>query len=150
MSGSRGMYATRGAGLLDRLQFRTAIDDVSGCWLWTGAKHPTGYGHIKVKGRVVQVHRAAYELLVGPVPQGLVLDHLCRTPACWNPDHLEPVTRKVNAERGLRGVLTTRCRRGHAYTLANTYIDRATNARVCRTCNRSAVRRYLRRKAAVR
>ncbi len=83
----------------------------SGCWVWTGSVRKD-YGQIrarKIDGTwsVRQAHVVAYEELVGPVPEGLELDHLCRNTLCINPDHLEPVTHKVNIERGLvaRGVV---------------------------------------------
>jgi hypothetical protein len=67
-----------------------------GCWLWTGATL-RGYARFKTK----TAYRFAYEHLVGPIPEGLDIDHLCRVKACVNPDHLEPVTRKVNIRRGV-------------------------------------------------
>lgn len=72
-----------------------------GCWLWLGSKDPRGYGVCyRAPGRSTTVHRDAYEHLVGPIPEGLTLDHLCRTRACVNPAHLEPVTLLENVRRG--------------------------------------------------
>ena len=65
------------------------------CWLWTGPKYHNGYG----QARGGRVHRLMYEALVGPIPDGLELDHLCRIRECVNPEHLEPVTRAENARR---------------------------------------------------
>lgn len=73
---------------------------MSRCWTHTGYVMPNGYGQVRVAGKTMLVHRAAYEILVGPIPAGLDLDHLCRNRACYNPDHLEPVTRKENLRRG--------------------------------------------------
>src|ERR1043166_7685871 len=88
----------------------------SGCWLWTGAiKTVTGYGYIWTDKRVASAHRAAYESLVGPIPDGLQIDHRCRIRCCVNPAHLEPVTNVENQRRGLRGELTTHCPAGHEY-----------------------------------
>lgn len=105
------------------------------CWRWTGAK-ANGYGKINLgperDGFIMRAHVFAYQEMVGEIPDGLVLDHLCRNRACVNPDHLEPVTHKVNIRRGFadRG-RRTHCKRGHAYE-GNTY----TTAwqRYCATC----------------
>lgn len=76
--------------------------DVTTCWLWTGYRHPKGYGAIGIGGRAGRphpAHRVAYELLIDDIPPGLELDHLCRNPSCVNPWHCEPVTRAVNLAR---------------------------------------------------
>lgn len=71
------------------------------CWEWTGALFQgTGYGQVWADGTTRLAHRVVYELLVGPIPVGLDLDHLCRNRSCVNPAHLEPVTRRVNVQRG--------------------------------------------------
>lgn len=72
--------------------------DPGGCWLWPGSKSHDGYGKIRRDGRTQLVHRVAYELHVGPVPDGLALDHTCHTRACFNPAHLEPVTPTQNSQ----------------------------------------------------
>jgi hypothetical protein len=70
------------------------------CWIWLGCVHRrTGYGRFHFEGQTVEAHAASYRLLVGAVPSGLELDHLCRVRACVNPEHLEPVTHSVNASR---------------------------------------------------
>lgn len=100
-------------------------DPVTGCWNWTAAVDPgTGYGKFHVApGETANAHRVAYELLAGPVPDGLDLDHLCRTRACVNPAHLEPVTRRVNLLRG--------------ETLAAAHAaGRDCGAESCKTCRR--------------
>lgn len=71
------------------------------CWLWTGSRTTKGYGHLLVDGRFTQAHRLAYELEVGPIASGLVIDHLCRVRHCVNPAHLEPVTNRENLRRGI-------------------------------------------------
>lgn len=92
------------------------VDEQSGCWLWQrGAHNRKGYGRIRVGGVKFMVHRFAYEAMVGPVPDGMQLDHLCRNTRCVNPGHLEPVTpgenvrreRKVRVARSL-GLASTR------------------------------------------
>lgn len=77
----------------------------SECWVWRGFK-VKGYGRASVRGRKVVAHRAVYEEVVGPVPEGLVVDHLCGVPACVNPEHLEAVTREENCRRGRATKLT--------------------------------------------
>ena len=72
----------------------------SGCWLVRGWNSGNGYGKVSVGGRSKMAHRVMYELLAGPIPEGLILDHLCRNRACCHPDHLEPVTVKINTHRG--------------------------------------------------
>ncbi|HEY8766071.1 MAG TPA: HNH endonuclease signature motif containing protein [Dehalococcoidia bacterium] len=73
-----------------------------GCWPWTGVIHPLGYGHVNIPGtrNPQMAHRASYEFFVGPIPDGLELDHLCRNRGCVNPSHLEPVTHLENVRRG--------------------------------------------------
>ncbi len=86
-----------------------ARPDLGPCWIWTGWTINTGYGMIGTGGREghdVLVHRLSYELLVGPIPDGLNIDHLCSTPTCVNPDHLEAVSQAVNVRRGRRTKLT--------------------------------------------
>lgn len=127
---------------------------VFACWIWKGARTSNGYGSFNVGGqRTVPAHRFAYELLVGPIPEGLDLDHLCRVRHCVNPMHLEPVT---NAENILRGeappavnARRDRCKRGHEFTPENTYTTGARGDRQCRTCRRERDHRnYLKKKAS--
>ena len=107
-----------------------------GCWEWRGARAGTGYGAIWVDGRGRPAHRVAYELEVGPIPDGLQLDHLCCNPACVRPDHLEPVTQAENIRRGNGGkhwAEKTHCPQGHPYDEANTFVN-GKGRRECRTC----------------
>jgi hypothetical protein len=80
------------------------VEPETGCWLWDRALHK-GYGRIRAYGKVVYAHRFFYEKHVGPIPDGLVLDHLCRNRACVNPGHLQPVSRMENNRRGARAKL---------------------------------------------
>src|ERR1019366_4519713 len=75
----------------------------TGCWLWTGGLNRGGYGQFMTPPCTV-AHRVAYELFVGPIPEGLQLDHLCRVRSCVNPQHLEPVSQQENIRRGLGGM----------------------------------------------
>ncbi len=81
-------------------RFWAKVEKTDGCWLWTGAENGRGYGTFWSEGMVVRAHRWAYGHLAGPIPDGLDLDHLCRVKSCVNPDHLEPVTHRVNVRRG--------------------------------------------------
>lgn len=86
--------------LLERWWRWVEPDPISGCWFWTGAVFKSGYGAIRILGKTTLAHRVAYELFTGPIPVGLVLDHLCRIRPCVNPAHLEAVTDQVNIVRG--------------------------------------------------
>ena len=113
------------------------IDLTDDCWLWTGSG--TGgkedYGRVYHDGTRSMAHRYIYEQTVGPIPEGLQLDHLCRTPRCVNPDHLEPVTASENARRKWEHIEITHCKRGHEFTEENTARDHRGHKR-CRECNR--------------
>lgn len=116
----------------------------SGCWLWTGMLYWRGYGKLTFNARTSYAHRVAYRTLVGEVPDGLELDHLCRTRSCCNPSHLEAVTHLVNMRRG-RNARLTHCPAGHPYDADGTYRD-GHGHRHCKKCwalnkLRSAVRR---------
>jgi hypothetical protein len=120
-----------------------------GCWLWSGYVGREGYGRTYYAGRKgLSVHRLAYELSVGPIPPGLVIDHLCRVHNCVNPDHLEPVTNRENVLRGIGLAVihknTTQCPQGHPYSSDNTYIS-PQGKRGCRVCRNKASREWLHR-----
>ena len=116
-------------------------EDASGCWIWQGARFRSGgYGAVTIRRRTQRVHRLLYEALIGPIPAGFELDHLCRRPECANPNHLEPVTHAENIRRGLRGRLVTQCPHGHIYTAENTGLTN-TGRRFCRECSRERARR---------
>ena len=79
---------------------KKVILEENGCWTKEGWNSGNGYGKVSVEGMTKMAHRAMYQSVVGPIPRGMVLDHLCRNRACCNPDHLEPVTHQVNTHRG--------------------------------------------------
>jgi HNH endonuclease len=144
--------------LLERLMQRVEVDAETGCWLWTGSVMPNGYGKLTVpKGRSSLAHRLMYEEVRGEIPEGLDIDHLCRVRRCVNPDHMEPVSRKVNldrsplveslrlqkkAEAAARRAARpkkhnrhkTHCPQGHPYSAENTREYRG--GRRCKACDR--------------
>lgn len=116
------------------------------CWIWTGYTNRDGYGHWNKE----QAHRVFYEHLIGPIPPGLQIDHLCRVRACVNPNHLEPVTIRENCLRSqsvaakLAG--RTHCINGHEFTPENT--RNTLGFRVCRACDRKRTAEYKARRRA--
>ena len=115
----------------------------TGCWLWTQGDNGRGYGRTHYKGSMRQAHRVFYELLKGPIPDGLELDHKCSVTFCVNPDHLDPVPHAVNVRRGRASETTaamqrakTHCPYGHEYSGEN-LIMRNNGARGCRACCRA-------------
>lgn len=129
-----------------RMATKVRVSD-TGCWEWLGAMSDTGYGSVGHGGRIYSTHRLAYSLLVGPIPEGLVLDHLCEVRRCLNPQHLEPVTRAENNRRAQKQWLTV-CKAGHERTDENTYVHPVTGARACRECARATHHRNKARRNA--
>jgi hypothetical protein len=122
----------------------------NGCWIFTGCRTRTGYGQVTLsftEGRAL-THRVVYERMEGPVPEGMQLDHLCRMPACCNPEHLEPVTPAENIRRGnvsavqrARFALMKTCRKGHERNEANIYHTKDGKRR-CRPCQAEWARNH--------
>lgn len=135
-----------GAGT-EMLRFWGKVDKAGACWEWTGTKSPNGYGTFKIRNTdPLYAHRISYEAIVGPIPDGLHIDHLCRNRGCVNPAHMEPVTSKVNNLRGesiaAKNARKTHCHRGHEFTPENTWlrVGKRGPCRECRTCARAAKR----------
>ena len=118
-----------------------------GCWLFVGWLDGQGYGSFN--SRRISAHRFAYELVVGPIPVGYQIDHLCRVRNCVKPAHLEAVTARENTRRSLSVAGTngrkTHCIHGHAFSLENTRID-LEGKRVCRICKRKSLKAFRERK----
>ncbi|GAA3032793.1 hypothetical protein GCM10020000_07280 [Streptomyces olivoverticillatus] len=133
--------------LPERFWLKVEVAD-TGCWLWT-AKVRYGYGQfshrVNGKDQSVRAHRHSYTVLVGPIPVGLHIDHLCRTRHCVNPAHLEPVTQGENNRRA--GQARTHCMHGHPITKASTYTD-PRGRRQCQPCRAARNRKYRARRAA--
>lgn len=132
-----GLRLTRAMPLEERIA--CSIEAVpSGCWQWRRSLDSNGYGLIRVAGKTQKAHRVVYELEVGPIREGLVLDHVCRNRGCVNPTHLEVVTQQVNILRGeglaAVQVQRTHCPKGHAYDDVNTIVYGG--RRYCGECKR--------------
>jgi hypothetical protein len=148
-----GIYERQKGDIDERFWLHVAFEDPvfpeNGCMLWTGAT-VQGYGNFQKASRSSQgAHRWAYERYRGPVPEGLELDHLCRVRRCVNPDHLEPVSRRLHFHRSnatVQAVMAARthCLNGHEFTPENTHLRTVEGrlSRQCRACGRAAAKRY--------
>jgi hypothetical protein len=129
---------------VQRVLARTTKTD--SCWLWSGGASGGGYGRVRYgKTHQLQAHRVIYEAMVGPIPEGMQIDHLCRVRHCVNPDHLEAVTAAENNRRSNSptacNARKTHCPQGHPYDEQNTDL-RPDGGRRCRACSRVHALRY--------
>lgn len=131
-------------------QIEPRLEFVGTCWKFKGSKNHKGYGTARIggrKGKTKSLHRWTWEQLNGDMSKELMADHLCRNRDCCNPFHIEAVTAKVNALRGLgQGALNaskTHCPKGHPYSKENTRITYG--RRRCRICGRAAKKIYLKK-----
>jgi hypothetical protein len=116
------------------------------CWLWTGSVRPNGYGQVRRRKKCLKAHRYSYELVIGPIPNGLHVDHRCRFRPCVRPSHLEPVTQLENNFRSRKEV----CKKGHPRAVVGTY-KRSDRRNECAECNRIRDRkRYVVRRPRIR
>lgn len=140
-------------GVIDRFWSKVSIpEDPEGCWLWTGAPNVQGYGELRIdRTTLISAHRLAYMLLVGPIPEALVVSHACHDRdlscpgnkcghrLCVNVGHLAPMTDAENTRAGRTPwAWKTECVNGHPYTDENTYVDPAGRRR-CRQCGRAQI-----------
>lgn len=124
--------------IIDRLISKIEIDPSTRCWKWTGCICKDGYGQIKMIPNMRRAHRVSYEVFVGPIPEGLQIDHLCRCRSCINPEHLEPVTPKENIRRSpiapaSLNAMMTHCTNGHKFTQEN--LVPGIKQRRCKICS---------------
>jgi hypothetical protein len=131
--------------------FWRRVEKTDGCWIWRGAVSSTGYGTVSRKlptRHKLPAHRVAYEQMVGPIPEELEIDHLCRNKLCVNPAHLEPVLHAENVRRHYAGI--THCKRGHERTPENLVVGAGRDGRVrrrsCRRCLNDRKNRYAKAK----
>lgn len=138
---------------ISRFWQSVGLSPATSCWPWLAHKQH-GYGYFSICNKWFRAHRVAYELVIGVIPLGLVLDHLCRNRACVNPFHLEPVTSAENTFRGSQTLAVinkakTHCPQGHPYAGENLKIihQKKATARVCKLCVDASRRRYKERMA---
>lgn len=134
---------------IERFWSKVEVNHPAGCWEWTSANRICGYGRFsgtREQGNFL-AHRVSVHLLIGEIPEGAALDHLCRNKLCVNPDHIEIVTPVINSLRGYsepaQNKRKTHCIHGHELTPENTAVPKAfPTYRVCRECRKEKKRKY--------
>ena len=155
----RGVYPRK--PFSERFWEKVNKDGANGCWLWTADQSHHGYAYCSpYPGQSRYAHRVAYEMLVGRIPPGQELDHLCRVRHCINPAHLEAVSHAQNVQRGIGPTLVraryarqTRCKHGHLFSPENTMLPQRRDGlrvRACRICKRASWRKWSAKKEAAR
>jgi hypothetical protein len=127
---------------IDRFEKKWIGEPNSGCWIWLGATAGRGYGYMTVNSKNIYAHRFSYEYFIGPIPDGMTVDHQCNNPYCVNPGHLHLLTAVENLQRHFAAI--SHCPAGHEYTPENTHIAIEPNGhrhRRCRACGRERGRR---------
>jgi len=131
--------------LFDRFEEKYIPVTETGCWLWDGYVKPNGYAsmYVNESGTKEYAHRISYELYNGEIPEGKIIDHLCRVRSCVNPNHLEVVTHAINSQRSpIMGnpqkKYATHCIRGHLLSGENLYISPKSKKRGCRICRKNS------------
>jgi len=126
----------------DKLDTRTSVDGITGCWNWTCRTTAAGYGTLSIRARNFAAHRLSFTRHKGDIPDGLVLDHLCRNRRCINPAHLEAVTDQINMLRGMAlGAVAQRegvCKRGHPRSEYGRQNNVRTYCTACQAINMAA------------
>ena len=152
-----GVYERVTIPARERFDARWVPEPNTGCWLWTGAIIPNGYGVGPSVGGSHLAHRVGWTLYRGPIPEGMYIDHLCRVRSCVNPDHLRPVTPKQNSlenseSRPSKNARKAQCPKGHPYSGENLWIryQAGKPSRHCRACTRAQKRDRWRRHFAQR
>ena len=135
------------ADLPDHIRYHVVVD-AFGCWAWTAGLNPQGYGQVGYQGRSQQVHRAVYLLMVGEVPAGLELDHLCNTRWCCNPAHLEAVTHRENCRRARKMDHAAKAHRDRDRPLPDNPLTHGTHCTVQQAasyvgCTADTIRRWI-------
>ena len=136
-----------------RFVAKIRVNELTGCWIWRAHVTKFGYGQFSAldvetgEVRTQYAHRVAYEAIHGPVREGLDLDHLCCRRNCANPDHVEPVTRRVNLLRGdtisASRAAQTHCENGHPLAGENLYVNPGSRSRTCRICRAALYRSWV-------